>query len=222
MIDNHRDQATDRNGTSIELNIEIGDTGLAQYIVELVPQGGGNPIRLSSGTTSICDHIILDPAKFANGFYTLRVTASDFGGLETIATSELEINSADKSGVVNESSTDLSATLAGIDVDITRFYSSLTSSDPDSNFGSAWSWPLIDPQIAVGVDTVDPFAGYVDGTRLYLTLPTGERVGYTFAPTELTAAASGVQTFQPAWTADDGVTWSLESFARRTAPQGWK
>ncbi|MGB7323492.1 MAG: putative Ig domain-containing protein, partial [Rubripirellula sp.] len=200
-----------------DMMFDIFDDGLAEYKVELVPRGGGEPILLREGTTSIVRLVTIDPSNYENGFYTARVTASDFGGLTSVATFDLEINSSDKSGAVTESATDMTVTLAGIDVDVTRFYSSIATLGEGSDFGSAWSWPLIDPQIAIGgKTTTDTFSGLAQGTRLYLTLPTGERVGYTFAPTELTDVASGVQTFQPAWTADDGVTWSLESTA--TAP----
>ncbi len=200
-----------------DMMFDIFDDGLAEYKVELVPIGGGDPILLREGTTSIVRLVTIDPSLYENGFYVARVTASDFGGLTSVATFDLEINSTDKSGAVNETATDMTFTLAGIDVDVTRFYSSIRSLDAASDFGAAWSWPLVDPQIAIGGDTTDDvFAGLADGTRLYLTLPTGERVGYTFAPTELTDAGSGVTTYQPAWTADDGVTWTLTSPA--TAP----
>ncbi len=197
-----------------DMMFDIFDDGLAEYKVELVPRGGGEPILLREGTTSIVRLVTIDPAQYENGFYTARVTASDFGGLSSVATFDLEINSADKSGAVAEIATDMTVTLAGIAMDVTRVYSSLATLGDDSAFGRAWSWPLIDPQIAIGgTTTTDTFAGLAEGTRLYLTLPDGQRVGYTFSPTQLTAADSGVQTFQPAWTADSGVTWALESFS---------
>ena len=99
-----------------QIIVDIFDDGLAEYRIELIPSGGGTPFLLGAGTTSICDHIDLDPGQFQNGFYTIRVTASDFGGLETVVEESLEINSADKTAAVIESSTDLSVTLAGIDL----------------------------------------------------------------------------------------------------------
>ena len=196
-----------------ELMFDIFDDGLAEYKVELVPRGGGMPTVIGEGTTSIVRMVVIDPSKYENGFYTAVVTASDFGGLTSTESFDLEINSVDKTGSVQESATDITFTLAGIDLDVTRHYSSISTNQADSNFGTAWSWPLLDPQIALEAKSADAFAGLADGDRLYLTLPTGQRVGYTFTPNELTDEASGVQTFTPAWTADDGVTWSLESFS---------
>ena len=47
------------------------------------------------------------------------------------------------------------------------------------------------------------------GTRVYLTLPTGQRVGFTFAPVKHQAGT--VTYYTPAFTADPGVTYHLDS-----------
>ena len=48
------------------------------------------------------------------------------------------------------------------------------------------------------------------GTRLFLTLPTGQRVGFTFTPVKHTLVGAASY-YTPAWVPDAGVTWSLES-----------
>ena len=48
-----------------------------------------------------------------------------------------------------------------------------------------------------------------DGTRVYLTLPDGERVGFTFAP--VATEIRSVTYYTPAWVADTGVDYTLES-----------
>ncbi|HND56370.1 MAG TPA: hypothetical protein PLV92_28325, partial [Pirellulaceae bacterium] len=50
-----------------------------------------------------------------------------------------------------------------------------------------------------------------EGSRVYLTLPDGRRVGFTFTPVK--SVLSGVTTYEPAFTADAGVDYQLDSAA---------
>ena len=206
------------------LMIEIGDATLAEYIIEMIPRGGGQPVEIGRGATSICQEVTLEPGRFINGFYTLRVTARDLGGLETVLNSDLEINSATKVGALEDAVTDLSVTLADIEVDFNRYYSSLgagRSLDVINNtvdiqgvsFGNAWSLPMVNPQVALSAPKGDGKFGAEPlrlGDRLYLSLPTGQRVGFTFSPTM--HVQDGINMYRPAWIADQGVTWRLGSF----------
>ena len=188
-----------------ELMFDIFDDGLAQYQVDLISRGSGNRTTIGSGETSIVQFVNLEPERFANGFYTISITATDFGGLTSTETFDIEINSTTKSAAVQQSATDLSVTLDGISVDFSRFYDSL---QPEST--GFFSTPLINPQIALGGDSnADSFDAMRAGTRLYVSLPTGERVGFTFQPS---ATAAGIETYKPAWVADEGVAWGLDSF----------
>jgi RHS repeat-associated protein len=81
-------------------------------------------------------------------------------------------------------------------------------------FGNGWRLVNreVDPQLGValtGSEALGVFNPVVNGTRLYLTLPNGSRVGFTFAPTAITQ--SGVIYYEPAWRADSGVTYTLSS-----------
>src|SRR5262249_54712723 len=51
------------------------------------------------------------------------------------------------------------------------------------------------------------------GARLYLTLPTGERVGFSFrpVPVNLPGLPASLQYYRPAWQADAGVAYHLDS-----------
>uniref|UniRef100_UPI003562728E hypothetical protein n=1 Tax=Stieleria sp. TaxID=2795976 RepID=UPI003562728E len=203
-----------------DLIVNISDTGLAEYRIELIPKGGGSARLIGQGTTSITQNVEVDPAKFRNGFYTLRVTASDFGGLSSTFNHDIEINSSDKSGALFETATDLSVTLGGITVPITRVHDSLTIAAEDSAFGARWTLPLLDPQLSLdlGADSGDAFAAMTDDARIYLTLPDGQRVGFQFAPAALSSGT--VATFAPAWQADSGVDWTLESFGANLRKAG--
>ena len=157
-------------------------------------------------------NITLDPARFANGFYTLRVVASDFGGLQSEFNHDVEINSIEKSGALFESSTDLVVTLDGLTIPIQRISDSLVMTSKDSAFGTKWTLPLLDPQLSMDTGEVEPgnFPAMTDRARVYLTLPTGQRVGFSFTPVD--TSVGNLQTFTPAWTADSGTSWQLQSY----------
>ena len=57
-----------------------------------------------------------------------------------------------------------------------------------------------------------------DGTRLYLTLPTGERAGFTFTPVLHTIG--GVSVYRPSWLSDSGHGWTLASAGATLAKAG--
>ncbi len=203
-----------------ELMLSISDDGLAEYRIELVPQGGTVGLPVAQGRHSVMRLITVDPARFANGFYTLRVTATDFGGLTSEFTYEIEINSSNKSVALLEAATDMTIALDGVTVPITRVYDSLTLGAPSSGFGSQWSIPLLDPQLELGTgdDPDDPFPSMTDRGRVYLTLPDGARVGFSFSPIDTTSGT--LQTFAPAWQADAGIDWRLESLGARLRKAG--
>src|SRR5262249_57171400 len=60
-----------------------------------------------------------------------------------------------------------------------------------------------------GREGLGVYAPFRDGTRLYLSTPTGERVGFTFVPVRV--ELPGVVYYRPAWQADPGVGYSLAS-----------
>ncbi|MEL6108114.1 MAG: putative Ig domain-containing protein, partial [Planctomycetota bacterium] len=195
-----------------DLIVDISDTGLAEYAIELIPRGGGAALPIAAGSTSITRNVTVDPARFANGFYTLRVTASDFGGLASEFTHDIEINSVDKSGAFFQSTPIMTVTLDGVVLPIERVHDSLVMTSGNSSLGTSWSLPLLEPQLAVDVgdDSGDAFAAMTDRGRVYVTVPSGQRIGFSFRPVETTSGS--LETFAPAWAADPGVDWALESF----------
>ncbi|PNY36139.1 hypothetical protein C2E31_14500 [Rhodopirellula baltica] len=196
---------------SRDLIVNISDAGLAEYKVELIPRGGNGAVLISEGTTSITENIAIDPSLFANGFYTLHITASDFGGLESEYNHEIEINSVSKSGALLEVAVDMTVSLAGIAVPISRVHDSLTMTNAASEFGNKWAFPLFNPQLSLDVGNNDSgqFPAMTDQGRVYLTLPTGERVAFRFEPSS--QAIGSVEAFVPGWTSDTSAQWELES-----------
>src|SRR5262249_57474229 len=93
---------------------EIGRAGTDDF-TELArgetPTGGGT---LAS----------LDPGALANGFYRLRLTAQDIGGRTATTETEVEVLSAAKPAGYRLTQTDLTVTLGGTAVALTRAYGS--------------------------------------------------------------------------------------------------
>jgi hypothetical protein len=83
--------------------------------------------------------------------------------------------------------TDLSLPLNGTPITVTRVYDT-KEAGTSKDFGFGWSVGLRDARIRESVSqNGDGFfnsgAAFKDGTKVYLTNPAGERVGFTFRPT---------------------------------------
>src|SRR5262249_39967083 len=81
-------------------------------------------------------------------------------------------------------------------------------------FGFGWRLAnrdtLIETNVpATGQEAQGVFNPFRTGTRLYLTLPDGRRVGFTFTPER--HEQTGVVYYTPAWQADPGVDYQLNS-----------
>ena len=109
--------------------------------------------------------------------------------------------------------TDLSVNLDGTTINIQRTYDSLTR-DGSGDFGAGWTFVNLQTNLQTNLPTTgqEDFGVYNpfrDGTEVYLTLPTGQRVRFTFTPASFQVA--GQTFYHPAWTADSGVTYTLQS-----------
>jgi YD repeat-containing protein len=198
----------------ISISGSVQDTNLDRWTLELSNLDGSNPIELASSRTSIDGPLAtLDPGRFENGAYRLRLIAKDIGGRTTTTERFVEINTTSKPGAYIRLETDFALSLGGISIPIARRYSSLAASQ-DSDFGFGWQFVLADPAISTNVIPTGReedgfFQALTRGTRAYVTLPNGSRAGFTFEPV---AIESGDRSyFRPAWVADAAVTFALAS-----------
>src|SRR3546814_9966258 len=88
----------------------------------------------------------------------------------------------------------------------------------DLSIAGDWMFLGLDTDIQTSVgdlpDADGALPGFELGSRVYLTLSDGERASFTFTPTP---ESIGNQTFyRPAWTADDGHGYVLESDRQST------
>ncbi len=190
----------------------VSDTNLNTYTLTLT-DARGSVTTLTTGQSTVAAATIatLNPAALENGVYTLTLTASDVSGNSSSVSSVLDINVASKAAALSSATTDATFNLDGVNIPVTRSYSSLDQGVGGS-FGLGWHFAGVDAAITLstpanGQESLSTYTPVRNGSRLYLTLPTGARVGFTFSP--VAHSQTGVTYYTPAWIADAGVAATL-------------
>ena len=193
----------------------VSDTNLDYWTLELAPNGSSAFTKLAGGTASVASSTLaqLDPTMLANGPYLLELTAANISGKVTTVTDLIEIDSTSKSIQYLSTAVDLTTQLGGSTVSLTRQYDSLMAGQ-SGTFGYGWRLTNTDVDIQTnvmptGAEAQGIYNPFAVGTRLYLTLPNGNRAGFTFTP--VAHQQGGVTYYTPAWTADPGVNYTLSS-----------
>jgi YD repeat-containing protein len=202
----------------------VADSNLDVWQLELAPTNTDLYLTLASGEAAIDGSLLenFDPTAWRNGFYSLRLTARDIAGRTSEVVSQIEINTVSKVTAYARQDTDLTVDLGGIPLAVQRRYSSLAE-DLDSLFGTGWSFVNRDVEVVTNVppsgrEHLGFYNALRDGTRLYVTLPEGSRVAFSFAP--VAESISGREFYRPAWQADDGHGWQLGSAAALLTKSG--
>src|SRR5262249_40013580 len=114
------------------------DANLDAWTLEIQRKGDDQFRTLASGVQPVSGRTLatLDVAAMPNGFYVLRLTARDMGNRVARTEAVVEIRTADKRAYTRQE-TDLTVTLAGVTLPITREYSS-TRQDVSGKFGYGW------------------------------------------------------------------------------------
>ncbi|TVR47529.1 MAG: tandem-95 repeat protein, partial [Puniceicoccaceae bacterium] len=192
----------------------VQDTNLDRWSLRLIPVAGGGEVVLAGGIAPVAGELaLLDPSRFENGAYLLRLEARDISGRTSVAEHRIEINTAVKTGTHTRVATDLVVNLGGIELAIQRGYDSLHA-EQSGSFGLGWRFLGVDPRITTslqptGRESEGLYPAFNDGDRVYLTLSDGSRAGFTFAPVSLGLA--GGDFFLPGWSSDPGVGYTLSS-----------
>jgi hypothetical protein len=159
--------------------LEISEFGRDEYTI--IGRGESSGDRLS---------LVTLPNEFLTGFYTVRLTAKDLGGLTAVTTRNI--------GLVNsrvEETIDWNA------------YPSLAAalSSFKNGFSDDRDFDLLQVDRDIHTNTVS----LQRGTRLYLTTPEGSRVGFTFQPEAVTI--TGLTYYRPRWQSDAGNNYVLRT-----------
>ncbi len=191
--------------------------GVSSWSVHLAPYGSSSFRQIASGTGAVSNGILgtLDPTLLANDQYIVRVIARDSLNRSSRADVTVNIQGELKLGRFRQEFTDLSIPLAGIPIEIRRVYDSLNAGQ-QGDFGYGWTMAFADPQIR---ETVSQNAGYgyfgpeaapfKVGTKVYLTTPDGERVGFTLAMDTIVVPFFGTY-YRPRFVGDAGVVEKLD------------
>ncbi len=200
---------------AIDIVGSVADENLDGWALEMAPINSDNFQLLSSGEMTIerssLGHI--DPQQVLDGFYVLRLSATDFDGRLSYVETTLEIHSAEGPQSYVRDETDLSISIGGIPVELARSYDSLARNFGDA-FGDGWQWTNRETNLQTNVpptgrEDLGIYSAFHNQTKLFLTLPDGHRAGFSFTP--LHHQIPGFDFYEPAWTADAGVDWTLAS-----------
>ena len=151
-----------------------------------------------------------DPSLLTNDPYVILVVAYDSNGLGRVQPTLVNVEGAAKLGEFTLGFTDLSIPLAGIPIAISRNYDSREAS-VEGDFGFGWQLGVQDSRILEvaalseggalnpGNDKFAP-----DQTKVYLTNPSGQRVGFTYREQLISSSLFGA-VWRPYFDPDPGV-----------------
>ena len=193
----------------------VSDSNLDSWTLEIATPNNPNFTILATGQTTVNDGAlaVLDPSNLSNGFYQLLLTARDISGRTTQTQTQIEVDTATKPNDYVVTDTDLSVGIGGTTINIQRSYDSLTRNGT-GDLGYGWQFVNRDTNLQTNVpltgqEEYGVYNAFRAGTELYLTLPTGQRVRFTFAPTSFQVA--GQTFYTPAWQSYPGVSYTLAS-----------
>ena len=178
---------------------------------------GPNWKRIASGTSTIDASAVIanfDGTMVRNNGYVLRVVAWNDIGMGWAEPVLLEVTGESKFGRNRLEFDDVAIDLAGFPLTFTRVYDS-HQSEEEGELGYGWSLRLQDPDIRetvpeTGVGGLFGSTPFRDGTRVYITAPSGERLGFTFKPEVAGGSAFG-SIFRATFLPDPGVYHQLET-----------
>ncbi|MDZ4851880.1 MAG: putative Ig domain-containing protein [Pirellulaceae bacterium] len=166
----------------------VQDANLVSWKLEVAPFDGGVFKQIATGTNQITNGKIatFDPTMLQNDSYILRLTALNTGGLSSSIDTVVNVSGNLKLGNFSISFTDLAIQVAGIPITVSRTYDTLNANQ-DGELGFGWKLAFRDVDLRTSLPKTGDEAGglytpFRDGTRVYVTLPGGQREGYTFRP----------------------------------------
>lgn len=205
----------------------VNDDNLVYYSLSVAKVGSEDFREIFRGSDPVVDGVLgtFDPSLLENDAYTLRLTAVDAGGNVVTQDEVVTVAGELKLGNFQLSFTDLTIPVTGIPISVTRTYDTLTSNTTD-DFGYGWRLEFRDTDLRTSLPKDETFeqlgirtVGFEADTRVYITLPGGQRQGFTFKPilnpeiAKLLKQGARIpeqlQFLNPAFESDLGVTSTL-------------
>ena len=194
----------------------VTDDNLTFYSLEIATAGSNNFTEIARGTNPVTDSLLgeFDPSTLLNDEYTLRLLAQDTGGNQSTAEVNVSVAGELKVGNYQLSFTDLTISVSGIPIVLTRTYDSFNANNID-DFGYGWRMELRDTDLRssvpkTGLEDQLIYNPYFGGARVYVTTPEGGREGFTFNPQPAPGLrGSFLGIWEPRFVPDAGVTSEL-------------
>ncbi len=209
----------------------VSDPSLISYELDAIPIAGGPARTIFTGTSSVVNGQLgtFDPTMLTDDSYVVQMTATDASGntITVADPSSVDVAGNLKLGNFTLSFNDLTVPVAGIPITVTRTYDTLDSGTSE-DFGYGWRLEYSDTDLRTnvaktGYEDDGIYNPFLDGTRVYVTVPGGQREGFTFTP-QLAPGLAGsfLGILLPSFTSDPGVTdtLSVDSFDLRQNDDG--
>lgn len=169
-------------------------------------------IQIGEGTEEVIEGelAVFNPAGLRNDAYAVIVEGYDVNGAGYVRPTLFQLEGNVLVGNFQLELTDLSIPLAGIPIDVTRVYDSINAVD-DGDFGFGWRLGVQDARI-LEVTALSAGGAFNPGndkfipnlTKVYLTNPSGQRVGFTYQE-ELVSYSFFGGVWRPRFVPDPGV-----------------
>ncbi len=194
----------------------VADDNLRYYTLSVASLGSSTFTEFARGTAPVTNSVLgtFDPSVLINDNYVLRLWAVDAGGRESIDERVISVAGDLKLGNFAVSFTDLSIPLSGIPLAVARTYDTLNAGR-QADFGFGWRFELSGTDLSTsvepsGAEAYGIYNPFYDGARVYVTLPGGQREGFTFRP-QLVSGLAGflLNINKPHFVPDAGVTSTL-------------
>jgi RHS repeat-associated protein len=194
----------------------VVDSHLLYYTLSVAPLGSDNFTEIARGTSPVSHGTLgtFDPSLLSSDAYDLRLYARNTGGYDSTLDETVNVAGNLKLGNFRLSFNDLTIPVAGIPITVTRTYDSLNAGSSE-DFGYGWTLDYRDANLRTSVAPTGAeadlvYTPFTTRTRVYVTLPGGQRQGFTFAPTLAPGfRGSFLGVYEPKFVPDAGVTSQL-------------
>ena len=139
-------------------------------------------------TTPVTDGLlgVWDTTLLENDSYVLRLEVISEAGNTSVHETTVGVSGKLKLGNFRLSFEDLTIPVGGIPITVVRTYDTLRA-DRDGEFGYGWRLEYRNTDLRVslpksGLEDLGIFTPFRPGTKIFMTLPGGERVSWTFTP----------------------------------------
>ena len=157
----------------VNIQGNITDDNLANWILEYAAAGSDGWVEISSGTAPVTDGLLgqIDVGLMPDDFYRFKLTANDFNQSSSTWI-ECKVNDPVKLGRFSITYEDLSLPAMGLTLNIRRTYDSTRKTKGD--FGIGWTLDMKTAEIREDA-----------GHNVFVTLPDGRRVAFAFTPVQM-------------------------------------